>query len=144
FVFPDYDVHVTDFMGMGAASGVLFVLLTKWNGLNQPANLTSPGGQIQSVAFAWIWVLTLFAAFLFLQKSGASLSRGSTVAFAVATPLFLMISRGLAGSRLRERVDAGMIAGPRVIVVGDRMELSPLSADGLRRHYGVEEVRRFE
>src|SRR5690606_7307327 len=51
---------------------------------------------------------------------------------------------GVAASRLRDKAEAGLIAGPRVVVLGDRAELAPLTADRLRRHYGVDEVRRFE
>jgi undecaprenyl-phosphate galactose phosphotransferase/putative colanic acid biosynthesis UDP-glucose lipid carrier transferase len=79
---------------------------------------------------------------LFLLKTGSEYSRGSVVIFALLSPLFVIAERILLAGALARAIDADIIRGKRVVMIGDRGELDRLTAGEIFR-FGLDEVGRF-
>jgi undecaprenyl-phosphate galactose phosphotransferase/putative colanic acid biosynthesis UDP-glucose lipid carrier transferase len=86
-------------------------------------------------ALAVVWLL-------FLLKTGAEYSRGSVVIFALLSPVFLVAERTLLANALARAIDADIIRGKRVVLIGERAELDRLTSEEIF-HFGLDEVGRF-
>jgi Undecaprenyl-phosphate glucose phosphotransferase len=131
-------------LGVGANSGLLFVLLTASRGFYRTRALLSGTGQANGIISAWVSVLLVVTALLFLLKVGSSYSRGSTITFGILGLPVLLSLRALVRKELSKRVLAGAISGPRCILIGDQEELHELSPLDLLQKFGIREVGRFE
>jgi Undecaprenyl-phosphate glucose phosphotransferase len=131
-------------LGVGANSGLLFVLLTASRGFYRTRAILSGTGQANGIISAWVSVLLVVTALLFLLKVGSSYSRGSTITFGILGLPVLLTLRALVRKELSKRVLAGAISGPRCILIGDQEELHELSPLDLLQKFGIREVGRFE
>jgi Undecaprenyl-phosphate glucose phosphotransferase len=131
-------------LGIGANSGLLFVLLTASRGFYRTRAILSGTGQANGIISAWVSVLLVVTALLFLLKVGSSYSRGSTITFGILGLPILLGLRALVRKELSKRVLAGAISGPRCILIGDQEELHELSPLDLLQKFGIREVGRFE
>jgi Undecaprenyl-phosphate glucose phosphotransferase len=131
-------------LGIGANSGLLFVLLTASRGFYRTRALLSGTKQANGIISAWISVLLIVTALLFLLKVGSSYSRGSTIVFGLLGLPLLLGVRALVCRELSKWVLAGTISGPRCILIGDQEELHELSTLDLLQKFGIREVGRFE
>jgi Undecaprenyl-phosphate glucose phosphotransferase len=131
-------------LGIGANSGLLFVLLTASRGFYRTRAILSGTRQANRIISTWIAVLLVMTSLLFLLKVGSSYSRGSTITFGLLGLLVLLSLRTLIRREFSKRVLAGAISGPRCILVGDQAELHELSALDLLQKFGIHEVGRFE
>jgi len=118
--------------------------LTASRGLYRTRALLSPNKQVNGVISAWISVLLIVTALLFLLKVGSSYSRGSTVVFGFLNLPILLVSRTIIRRELRGLILNGTLSGPRCILIGDHQELESLSPLNLLQMFGVREVGRFE
>jgi undecaprenyl-phosphate galactose phosphotransferase/putative colanic acid biosynthesis UDP-glucose lipid carrier transferase len=131
-------------LGIGANSGILFGLLTASRGFYRTRNILSGSKQANNIISAWISVLLVVTALLFLLKVGSSYSRGSTIAFGLLGLPVLLGVRALFRREFNKRVLVGSISGPRCILIGDQEELHELSPLDLLQKFGIREVGRFE
>jgi Undecaprenyl-phosphate glucose phosphotransferase len=131
-------------LGVGANSGLLFVLLTTSRGFYRTRAILSGTGQANGIISAWVSVLLVVTALLFLLKVGSSYSRGSTITFGILGLPVLLALRAVVRKELSKRVLAGAISGPRCILIGDQEELHELSPLDLLQKFGIREVGRFE
>ena len=130
--------------GIGANSGLLFVLLTASRGFYRTRAILSGTRQANRIISTWVAVLLVMTSLLFLLKVGSSYSRGSTITFGLLGLLVLLGLRTFIRREFSKRVLAGAISGPRCILVGDHAELHELSALDLLQKFGIREVGRFE
>ncbi len=144
FIVFQMEGDVDAFVAIGCYSGLIFVLLSKLLGVYQPDALLSTSNQVRGVAAAWGAVLLFVTSLLFLLKSGSNYSRGATIGFGFLGLAIIFASRAIIGFNLREALEKGTLAGPRVIVIGEPEELAAKSAVHLLRTYGAREVSRFE
>ncbi len=128
----------------GDYSGLIFVLLSKLLGVYQPDALLSTSNQVRGMAAACGAVLLFVTSLLFLLKSGLNYSRGATIGFGFLGLGVIFALRAIIRFNLREALAKGILAGPRVIVIGEPEELAAKSALDLLRTYGTREVARFE
>ena len=138
------EVDTSALLGIGANSGLLFVLLTASRGFYRTRALLSATKQINRIISTWISVLLMVTALLFLLKVGSSYSRGSTMAFGLLGLPLLLGSRMIIRKELSKWILAGTLSGPRCILIGDQEELHELSALDLQQKFGIREVGRFE
>src|SRR5215471_7401588 len=138
------EVDTSALLGIGANSGLLFVLLTASRGFYRTRAILSGTGQANGIVSAWFSVLLVVTALLFLLKVGSSYSRGSTITFGILGLPVLLALRVLVRKELSKRVLAGAISGPRCILIGDQEELHELSPLDLLQKFGIREVGRFE
>jgi Undecaprenyl-phosphate glucose phosphotransferase len=131
-------------LGVGANSGLLFVLLTASRGFYRTRAILSGTRQANRIISTWVAVLLVMTSLLFLLKVGSSYSRGSTITFGLLGLLVLLGLRTLIRREFGKRVLAGAISGPRCILVGEQAELHELSALDLLQKFGIREVGRFE
>ena len=120
------------------------MLLTASRGLYRTRALLLASKQVNGVVSAWVSVLLIVTAFLFLLKVGSSYSRGSTVVFGLLNLPILLGARAVIRSELRKSILSGTLSGPRCILIGDHQELDSLSSLDLLRMFGFREVGRFE
>lgn len=139
--------HVGDvegLIGIGCNAAFLFILLSRAQGMYRPVAIHSKPRQLSSLAIAWVVVLSVTVALLFLLKLGHYYSRVSIVAFGVLG-LALLTAWHIAVRRLvRSAIVSGGIAGQPAVVVGESQELSQYPSVDLLRLYGVSEIARFE
>jgi Undecaprenyl-phosphate glucose phosphotransferase len=138
------EADVSALLGIGANSGLLFVLLTASRGFYRTRALLSSTKQENVIISAWVSVLLIVTALLFLLKVGSSFSRGSTIAFGLLGLPLLLGLRALVRLELSRWMLAGRLSGPRCILVGDQEELHQLSPLDLLQKFGIREVGRFE
>lgn len=131
-------------LGIGANSGLLFILLTASRGFYRTRAILSGTRQANGIISAWVSVLLVVTALLFLLKVGSSYSRGSTIVFGLLGLPVLLSLRALVRRELSKRVLAGAISGPRCILIGEQEELHELSPLDLLQRFGIREVGRFE
>jgi undecaprenyl-phosphate galactose phosphotransferase/putative colanic acid biosynthesis UDP-glucose lipid carrier transferase len=131
-------------LGIGANSGLLFVLLTASRGFYRTRALSSSAMLTNGVISAWVSVLLIVTALLFLLKVGSSYSRGSTMAFGLLGLPLLLGLRAFVRQELNRWILAGTLSGPRCILIGDQEELHELSPLDFLQKFGIREVGRFE
>jgi Undecaprenyl-phosphate glucose phosphotransferase len=131
-------------LAIGAHSSLLFVLLTKSQGLYRTSALLSKTEQRNGLVSSWVMTLLIITALLFLLKLGGSYSRGSVIGFSVMALGLLTGWRRLLRTSLNRLILRGTLAGPRAVVIGGREELSALSALDVLQKYGMRELGRFE
>ena len=131
-------------LGIGVNTGLLFVLVTASRGFYRTRALLSATKQANRVISAWISVLFIVTALLFLLKVGSSYSRGSTIAFGLLGLPLLLGLRTLVRQELSKWIIAGTLSGPRCVLIGDQEELHELSPLDLLQKFGIREVGRFE
>lgn len=134
---------VQSFAGIGANSALLYMLLAKSRGMYRPTSLRL-SRQLHSIVVAWIAVLLLVAALLFLLKLAESYSRGAMIGFGALGLLMLLSTRAVIARQLRHGIAKGSVPGQAAIVIGDADELASYPKNELLRAYGIVEVSRFE
>jgi undecaprenyl-phosphate galactose phosphotransferase/putative colanic acid biosynthesis UDP-glucose lipid carrier transferase len=135
---------ITALVGIGANSGLLFILITASRGYYRARALLSATNQARAVISTWVCVLLITTALLFLMKVGSSYSRASTLAFGLLGLPLLLGVRALARQGLSKLIVAGTLSGSQCILIGEHEELHELSTLDLLQRFGVREVKRFE
>ena len=139
-----YETDTSALLGIGVNSGLIFVLLTASRGFYRTRALLLGTKQINGIISAWISVLLMVTALLFLLKVGSSYSRGSTIVFGLLGLPLLLGLRALVRKELGKWILAGTLSGPRCVLIGDGEELRELSPLDLLQKFGIREVDRFE
>ena len=107
-------------------------------GSGRPKTPGGPGKISQTVFFrtASVGALAVVSA-LFLLKTGSDYSRGSVMIFALLSPLFVLAERTLLAGALARAIEADVIRGKRVVLIGDRWKVSRATWCGLVAGGGV-------
>jgi Undecaprenyl-phosphate glucose phosphotransferase len=137
-------VDISALLGIGTISGLLFVLITAARGYYQTSAFLSEKNKPNGIVSAWISLLLIVIALLFLLKVGSHYSRGSVIVFGLLGLPLLLGTRALVCKALNRWLMTGALSGPRCILIGDHEELLELSALAALRKFGVREVGRFE
>jgi Undecaprenyl-phosphate glucose phosphotransferase len=137
-------VDFSALLGIGTISGLLFVLISAARGSYQTSFLLSAKRKANGIVSAWISVLLIVIALLFLLKVGSRYSRGSVLVFGLFGLPLLLGTRALVCKELSRLLMTGVLSGPRCILIGDYEEFRELSALEALQHFGVREVGRFE
>ena len=143
FVFGSR-VDISALLGVGINSGLLFVFISAARGAYQTRTLLSAKKKANVIVSAWIAVLLIVTALLFLLKVGSHYSRGSMIVFGLLSLPLLAGTRALVSKGLTRWLMTGVLSGPRCILIGDHEELHELSALEALRTFGIREVGRFE
>jgi Undecaprenyl-phosphate glucose phosphotransferase len=139
-----YQVDISAVLGIGINSGLLFVLIGAARVSYQTRAILSAKKKANGIVFAWISVLLIVTALLFLLKVGSHYSRGSVVVFGLLSLPLLLGTRALVCKELSRWLMTGVLSGPRCIVIGDHEELHELSAVEALQNFGIRDVDRFE
>jgi undecaprenyl-phosphate galactose phosphotransferase/putative colanic acid biosynthesis UDP-glucose lipid carrier transferase len=135
--------NIQAFFAIGIYSALIFVLLTKSLGLYQPKAILSASTQLRGLLLGWGVVLLFVTSLFFVMKTGASYSRGATMAFGFLGFALVLSARGATRYGLRKALDGGTLASQSVLVIGDPEELAVSSSRDLLTRYGRLEVGRF-
>jgi len=130
------------YVGLGLVSGLAFLVCSRGWGLYRLPCLLAPHRQLPRLAAAAAVGSLAVVSLLFLLKTGAGYSRGSVVIFALLSPLFVIAERTLLASALARAIEADVIRGKRVVLIGDRAELDRLTSEEIF-HFGLDEMGRF-
>lgn len=130
------------YLGLGLLSGLVFLVCGRGWGFYQLQGLLAPQRLLPRLAAAAGIGAFAVVCLLFLLKTGAEYSRGSVVIFAFLSPLFVVAERTLLAGALARAVDADIIRGKRVVLIGERAELDRLTSQEIF-HFGLDEVGRF-
>jgi len=137
-------VYISALIGVGINASLLFVLISAAHGSYQTRAFLSAKKKAYGIVSTWISVLLVVTALLFLLKVGSYYSRGSVVIFGLLGLPLLLGTRALTCKELTRWLMAGVLSGPRCILIGDHEELRELSALEALQNFGVCEVGRFE
>ena len=129
--------------GLALVAGLAFVICGRGWGLYRFQCLREPQGRLGRIATAAVFGALTVVAFLFLLKTGADYSRGSLVLFAFSSPFFVAGERLLFAQGLSRAIEAEIVRGKRVVLVGDSAELERFTPDEMF-HFGLDEIGRFE
>jgi len=129
--------------GLALVAGLAFVFCGRGWGLYRFQCLLEPQGRLGKIAAAAVLGALTVCVFLFLLKTGADYSRGSLVLFAFSSPFFVAGERLLVALGLSRAIEADIIRGKRVVLVGDSAELGRFTTDEVF-HFGLDEIGRFE
>jgi len=140
----DSRVDISALLGVGINSGLLFVLISAVRGAYRTRAFLSTKINANGIVSAWIAVLLIVTALLFLLKVGSHYSRGSVIVFGLFGLPLLLGTRALVCKGLTRWVMTGVLSGPRCILIGDHEELHELSALEALQYFGIREVGRFE
>jgi undecaprenyl-phosphate galactose phosphotransferase/putative colanic acid biosynthesis UDP-glucose lipid carrier transferase len=80
----------------------------------------------------------------FVFQTGTHYSRAATAGFIFWGVFSILTVRALVRNAALRALDAGTLAGRRVVVIGDPEELTEISSGDLLRTYGAKEMARFE
>jgi putative colanic acid biosynthesis UDP-glucose lipid carrier transferase len=130
-----------DSLGVGVAAGVLFVALSRAQGLYQLQALLAPS---RNLGYLLLVVTITFLAlinFMFLLKVDAEHLRGSVIVFGALAFAPIAFGRVALGRLSAFCIQRGTIAGRRAVTIGEASELERLAASDLRL-FGVEEMAR--
>ena len=136
--FSDLSAYV----GLGLVSGLAFLVCARRWGLYRLPCLLAPQRSLAPLAAAAAIGALAVVSLLFLLKSGSEYSRGSVVIFAFLSPLIVLAERTLLANVLARAIDADIIRGKRVVMIGDRLELDRLTPEEIFR-FGLDELGRF-
>jgi hypothetical protein len=126
----------------GVTAAVLYLLIGRWFGFYQAAEIFSLRRDTSRVLWRWLLTSLLLALLAFLFRIGIQFSRGSIVCFAALALASLFASRSLMKAALDWAVRRGRVQGRRVVVVGLRDELAAVGKTDLLRRFGLTEVER--
>src|ERR1700733_16236 len=135
--------NIQAFFAIGIYSALIFVLLSKSLGLYQAKAILSSSMQLRGLLLSWGVVLLFVTSLFFVMKTGASYSRGATIAFGFLGFALVLGARGVTGYGLRKVLEGGTLASHRVLVIGDPEELALSSSRDLLTKYARLEVGRF-
>jgi Undecaprenyl-phosphate glucose phosphotransferase len=135
--FPDLAIS----FGVGIVACLIYVLVGRSSGLYTLPSLLAQR-RFSRIVFGWAVVFLFLLLVLFLLKMGAAFSRGSFIAFAASSLLFLLAFRSFASLGIRDAMARGLILGRRAVVVGEPDELASLNTSSLLSQFGVQEVAR--
>ncbi len=133
---------VSEYVAEGVNAGLFFVLLMNSLGLYRTSTFLSRR-QFRVVSAAWLLAVLILVGVLFLLKSATYYSRGGLVTFALFGFAVLFGWRAILGAQLRNALAQGQVAGRRVILIGDEVELARLSARNLLMDFGARDIGRF-
>lgn len=129
--------------GLAALVAALFIPIGKSYGLYDPAQLLNLKSQITRISIKWIGVLLFLAAAAFTMKAGGSLSRGSTILFAVLGLLALVGGRVLWRVFLADGLAVRKFSGRKVaLIVEEGLASKSGIVQALARH-GLEPAHQF-
>jgi undecaprenyl-phosphate galactose phosphotransferase/putative colanic acid biosynthesis UDP-glucose lipid carrier transferase len=94
FVFGSR-VDISALLGVGINSGLLFVFISAARGAYRTRTLLSAKKKANGIVSAWIAVLLIVTALLFLLKVGSDYSRGSMIVFGLLGLALLLGTRAL-------------------------------------------------
>ena len=130
------------YVGLGLVSGLVFLVCSRGWGLYRLPSLLAPQRLLPRLAAATALGALAVISLLFLLKTGAEYSRGSVLIFALLSPLFVVAERTVLAKALARAIDADIIRGKRVVLIGERGELDRLTSEETFR-FGLDEVGRF-
>jgi len=128
-------------VGVGVVASIIFVLLSRSQGLYQLQAVLAPAHQLRNVGVILAVTLLALINILFLLKVGAEYSRGSMVTFAALAFALIPSGRLLFAKISTLGVQRGLIGGRRVLVIGEASELERLRHNDLLQ-FGIEEIAR--
>lgn len=137
-VFSDAGAYV----GLGLVSGIAFLVCARGWGLYRLPCLLAPHRCLPRLGSAAALSAFAVVGLLFLLKAGPDYSRGSVLIFALLAPIFIFAERALLASALARAIDADVVRGKRVVMIGDRSELDRLTSKEIF-HFGLDELGRF-
>jgi undecaprenyl-phosphate galactose phosphotransferase/putative colanic acid biosynthesis UDP-glucose lipid carrier transferase len=126
---------------MGMLAAVVYVGIAHHLKLHNVHELLR--GYCSRVLLAWSLTMATLTLFLFVFRLGNSISRGSTVGFAVLAAVCLLTWRNVVAHYLRSAFESGAIRGRRAVVFGNTTELASLTARDLLLNFGIEEIERL-
>ena len=141
--FYDGAEYASVALATGIVAGGLFVLQARMFDLYKFACLVNPGRHFARIAVAWIASILVVTALFFLFRVGAEFSRGAISAFAASALGLLCLWRIGAARILYALIARDAIAGRRVVLIGDEMEMTQLSPPALLMQFGLKELARF-
>jgi Undecaprenyl-phosphate glucose phosphotransferase len=129
--------------GLALVAGLAFVVCGRGWGLYRFQCLLEAHSRLGKIAAAAVLGALTIVALLFLLKTGADYSRGSLLLFAFSSPFLVAGERLLIARGLSRAIDAEIVRGKRVVLVGDSAELKRFTSDEVF-HFGLDEICRFE
>jgi Undecaprenyl-phosphate glucose phosphotransferase len=142
-IFNELADNVSTSLAVGCLTGGLLCLIGRVLNLYTLSCLMNPFKYISKILLAWVSSVLLVTAVFFLLRAGADYSRGSTVSFAIFSPIPLIFLRALFAQILRSFIEQGAIRGRRAVIVGEEAELDQLSASALLIDFGLSEIARI-
>ena len=133
---------VSAYVGLGLVSGLAVLVCGRNWGLYRLPCLLAPQRSLPQLAAAAAMGALAVISLLFFLKTGSDYSRGSVVIFALLSPLFVVAERCLLAGALARAIDADIIRGKRVVMIGNRAELDRLTSKEIF-HFGLDELGRF-
>jgi undecaprenyl-phosphate galactose phosphotransferase/putative colanic acid biosynthesis UDP-glucose lipid carrier transferase len=130
------------YVGLGLVSGLTFLVCGRGWGLYRLPCLLAPQRHLPRLAAAAAIGALAVVSLLFLLKTGSDYSRGSVVIFALLSPLFAVGERTLLANVLARAIEADIVRGKRVVMIGERAELDRLTSKEIF-HFGLDELGRF-
>jgi len=130
------------YIGLSFVSGLTFLVCGRGGGAYRLPCLLAPQRLLfRLAATAGLSALAVIS-LLFFLKAGADYSRGSVVIFALLSPVFILAERAGLAVALARAIDADILRGRRVVMIGDRGELDRLTSKEIF-HFGLDELGRF-
>jgi Undecaprenyl-phosphate glucose phosphotransferase len=130
-------------LAVGLLTGVLFGLIGRNLNLYTISSLMNPFKYLSKLLVAWVIAILFVTGIFFIVRTGNEFSRGSTIIFALFTPLLLVVLRVAFARVLLSFIEHGMIRGRRAVIVGEELELAQLSASSLLVDFGLTEIARI-
>lgn len=106
-------------LGVGLVAGALFIATQHHVKLYRAIRTAPLRVHLKSATLSWIGTFAAFACLLFLLKMGDVISRGTLIIFFGSGLIGLLGWRVILKRLYRKLVQAGTIAGPRVVVLAD-------------------------
>jgi undecaprenyl-phosphate galactose phosphotransferase/putative colanic acid biosynthesis UDP-glucose lipid carrier transferase len=129
-------------VGLSLIGGLAYGFSARQLGLYDLPSVLHPRHEYLRIVLAALFLMFVLTTTLFLFKVGEQVSRGSVVGFFFLVTCLLLVSRRLAGRRLRHALLTGSIAGQRAVLLGTSAELAGLSHHRLLTDFGIDEAQR--
>jgi Undecaprenyl-phosphate glucose phosphotransferase len=130
------------YLGLGCLAATLTVALLHSRGLYQRSFVLGPN-LVAAILKVWVTVFALLAVAAFLIGISDHFSRGALLVYFAAGGATLIGVRRAAREVLSRAIAAGTLRGRRVLVIGDRNEISLGELGASLRHHGYSLISCF-
>lgn len=130
-------------LGLGVASGLLYVYVAGSHGLYRLPVLLAPSQYFARFFVTWAVVCLFVTTIVFLFKGENAIIHGALVTAAVLEIGLLFVARWIMERVSRSMMATGGLAGRKVLTIGEPAELLRLSTAVLFRYFGLNEVARI-
>ncbi len=114
---------IASYVGSAAIVSALFISWMKIRGMYKPAELLDLRNQIRTTCVAWVSVFLLLSGTVFALKIGGEISRGTSILFALAGLVTLILGRSALRDVLAKGLNERRFSGRNIVLITDHSQI---------------------